>query len=657
MRLSKFGVKKSGRSFDLIKIFLVGALTVSVSCAFLYNLNLGFVLPVEAVGTSIGGGVASLDKVYLDDQSEVKSLITAPGDYITVRLKYNNTSSQSATSVVLSDALPSAKFDYIPGSLRNCLLDNTNCVSLSDGLFTGLNLITTPSAGLYGFIDSAVTGNLEFGRYRYAHLVTCSQTSGIRESFIQSIDNTSIFVPSCTSVSGGSTVLDYATLPILGQRYIHQTVCIFGSGEREVFIQSIDNSASFTPDCSGFSGSNVDTSSTLDLLANRYLHQTICDLASGEKEVFAQALNNSASFTPSCASLGGSATLSSSATIDLFSSANGAGFIEYQMKSNLNEDFNSALNADIGEYGTSPTLVSPSFISALNNTLTDNMANSLSLKVYCDQISPTGGERNLSLSDAELRAGQDFRCNYQASICPVVFEDVNTNGAYNDGVDTLNVGVGVELQSADGNTTYDTITTDNTITQCFENLLHGREYRVIIPSAPTGISTTGGETQNIMINYKTTAANAEFGYSNGSLLLNVPSDLVLPTLQVASTVTPVSGTISPIQVIDTRLANPGWTLTATVNDFVKVTDQNQIIEVGDQFMNTPQSVRVNTGQTGGISIGNQKTVSSTSDVMEIFSGSPNSSKGDYEIDADVTLFVPSFISIGIYNSNYIYTII
>lgn len=656
MRFFKLVLKSQQQMVKFLKNALVLTIVFFVTSSLVVFLNTSLTLRVEAASTSFSGGNVSLDKYYFDGANEVKTLTTAPGDYVTVRLKYNNSSSVSALNSVISDALPSSKFDYITGTLKNCLISSTDCINLSDSLFSGVNLVTAPAVGFYGNSNSITSGNLEFGRFKYAHLVTCTQTSGVKESFIQDFDNTSIFVPSCASISGSSSLSNYSTISILGQRYIHQTICTFGSGEKEIFTQSVDNNASFTPDCSTFAGASVDSSSTLDLLANRYLHQTICSQSSGEKEIFTQSIDNNASFTPSCASLSGSVTVSNSSTVDLYRSSNASGYIEYQMKSNLNEDYNSALNTDIGEYGTSPTLVSPSLTSAVNNTISDNMANSLSLKVYCDQINPTGGERNLSLSDAELRAGQDFRCNYQANICPIVFEDVNTNGVYNDGIDTLDTGVQVQLQSSDGNTTYDTITTNNT-TQCFQNLLHGRNYKVSLSSPPTGISTTGGDSKNQLINYKTTSTNVEFGYSNGSLVLNVPSYIALPALQVANTVTPADGTITPIQVIDTRLSNPGWTLTATVNDFIKTNDSNQKIEVNNQFKNTPKTVTVTTGQSGGISIGDQKTVSSISDVMSIFRGNPSASKGDYKIDTDVTLYVPAFITAGLYRSSYIYTII
>ena len=634
-------------SFWTVGIFLV--LLFSISFSSLENLNLN--ISVSAASTTFGSGNVSLDKYYLDGVNEVKSIVVAPGDYITVRLRYNNTNTFSAANTILTDSLPSSEFSYIPGSLKNCLINNQNCVTLSDSLFTGLNLETTPSVGFYGSSNNSTSGTLQAGRLRYLHLSTCSQVSGRNESFIQSSSNVSIFVPSCASISGSSSVADYSTSTTLGQRYIHQTICAYPNGEKEAYIQAVDNNNNFTPDCTLFSGSSVDSFASLDLLSNRYLHQVVCTQISGEKEIFAQSIDNSPTFTPNCNALGGSLAVESSSTIDLSSTSNAGGYIEYQMQSNIFEDSSLAVNVDIGDYGTNPTLSSTDF-----SAVTDSMANSLSLKVFCDTITPIGGERNLGLSDAELRTGQDFACNYQARLCPIVYDDIDSNGIYNSNIDILTSNVLVQLQSSDGIATYSTITTNNSL-QCFENLAHGRNYRLNIPTPPTGDSTTGGNFQSKLINYSTSQNVVEFGYTNGSLILNVPESVFLPSIDVSSTDTFTSNDISPIQVIDTRLANPGWTLTSTVNDFVSTTNNNIIIPVANAFRNTPGSAQINYGQSTGISIGDQKTINSTTDIIPIFSSSPGASLGSYQISTNIRLTVPPFSRATSYQTQYIYTII
>jgi len=594
-----FGWKLNQPSFKYLRNILVVGSIICLILSVVHFIYTGFALPVAAVSTSLSSGTVSLDKYYGDANTEVRSLTTAPGGHVTVRLRYNNTAPVSALNTILSDSLPSAKFDFIPNTLQNCLINSTNCVALSDSLWSGQNLAVSTAAGFYGYLNSATVGNLELGRQRYAHLVTCSQSNSQSESFIQTINNTSIFVPSCATVSGSSVVQNYDSIQILGQRYLHQTVCVLSDASREIFTQSIDNNAAFTPDCSGFVGASVDSSSSLDL----------------------------------------------------YSSANGSGYIEYQMKSNIVEDYNSIANTDIGEYGTNASLSSSSF-----TTLIDNMANSLSLKVFCDVISPSGGERNLNLSDAEIRAGQDFRCNYQASICPIVFEDINTNGVYNFGIDTLKIGVQILLQDSAGITTLGTITSNNT-TQCFPNLLHGKDYRVNISAPPTGVSTTGGDTKNQVVSYRENQINVEFGYSNGAIILNVPPSVVLPAITVDSKPNDVSTVISPIQVIDTRLANPGWTLTATVNDFTSLAIPDSILRVANAFKNTPGTVIINNGQTSGIAIGNQKTIATDLDAMSIFAGAAGNSQGNYQINTNITLTVPSLTRATSYQSIYTYTII
>ncbi len=609
------------------------------------SFNINVVQPLPA-------GSVTIEKYYLDGTQEVRNLIAAPGDYVTVRLKYNNTNAKSARNVIINDSLPDAKFSYIPGSLKNCLINSSTCLPISDALFNGINFRSTTSNGFYGYPTTTSTGNLEMGRLKYVHTITCSQTNGEKEIFTQSIDNSSIFVPTCSSVSGSSTVTNYSTINLLGQRYLHQTTCLQANGEKEIFTQSIDNNSSFTPSCANLDGSAVASSSTLDFLGQRYLHQTTCLQASGQKEIFTQSIDNNASFTPSCASLDVAATVNESSTIDLFNSANAQGYIEYQMTSSIFEQASSSLNINLGDYtSNAANLTSTSFLN-----VSDATATNIALKIFCDSISPSPGERNISLSDAELRAGQDFRCNYLASICPSVFDDLNTNGIKDPNEDLIS-DVLVQLQSTDGLTTYFTLTT-NATTQCFNNLLHGRNYRINIPTPPTGSSTTGGNFKTELINYRRTETEVLFGYGTGSLYLNAPSAVTLPSLTVSDEETESSGTINAIQVIDTRLSNPGWTLTATVNNFRSaLAFEAADIPVAGKFRSRPSAVTINSGQTQGIGIGDEKTITSILDLMPIFSGNPGSSKGDFLINNNVTLIVPPYIKATNYTTDYIFTII
>ena len=574
-----------------LNLGLILILTMVVNLLHFSNIK------VEAAQVNFNGGIVSLNKYYVDGLNEVETLTVAPGDYITVRLRYSNTSPISATNGVISDSLPDSKFTFIPGTLKNCLVNSNTCATLNDGLFTGSNLVLNPSSGYYGSSTSSASGNLELGKNLYLHNTVCSQ-SAKSESFIQSVDNSTLFVPNCSQLNGGSFVTSSNNFSLLGQRYLHQTVCNQTGGDKENFVQAVNNSATFTPDCSNLVG----------------------------------------------------ATVSDSSTTDLYFAANGNGYIEYQMQSNIVEDFASNDNINLGNYGTNTSLASSDFI-----TIVDNMENTLAIKIFCDTISPLGGTRNINLSDAELRAGQDFRCNYQASICPVVFDDLNSNGVY-DITDIRTAGIDVLLQNAAGSETLATLTT-TTNPVCFNNLSHGRNYRIAIIAPPSGSSTTGGNIQTQLINYLTNSVDVFFGYANGALILNVPPFIALPTLKIASVDAFTTADISPIQVIDTRLSNPGWTLTATISDFV-ARDQNAFsIPVSNKFRNLPGSIVSNSGQTGGLAVGDQKTITSTIDPMSIFRGNSGASLGDFQISTNIRLTVPAFSRSANYETQYVYTII
>lgn len=609
-------------------------------------------IQVQAASTTFGSGQVYVEKFYLNNTSEVKTLVTAPGDYITVRIKYSNSNSASAINSTITDTLPNSTFNYISGTLKNCLLTSLNCSTLSDSLFSGNNLTVSPSAGFFGNNNNSSSGNLEFGKKRYLHSTLCSTSNSDREHFLQSINNSSIFTPSCSPVSGSSNVLNYFNLDLLGNRYIYQTVCLQASGEKESFIQGVGNANTFTPVCTSLSvTATLDSSSVLDLQNQRYLYQNVCNQPSGNKEIFIQGVGNTNGFTPSCSSLGGGATLDSSLVIDTLETNNSAGFIEYQMKSTAVEDYASLSNTDIGNYGTNATLSSTEFTSITDTTMLESIA----LKVFCDTINPTGGERNLNLSDAEIRAGQDFRCNYQSSICPTVFEDQNTNGM-KDVSEPLISGVDVQLKSQDGNTVLATITSNNS-SQCFQNLSHGRTYKVVVPLPPVGNNLTGGDTKDVYVNYRQSEIPVTFGYGFGSLVLNAPTSINFPGLTVSATPNDTTANIVPIQVIDTRLSNPGWSLSALVSNFNSSTVQADPIPVANAFFNSPETVTINDGQTGGINIGESKRITSATEAMSIFQGNQGQSKGDYSINSRVTLTVPAYIRATNYSTNYIFTII
>ena len=81
------------------------------------------------------------------------------------------------------------------------------------------------------------------------------------------------------------------------------------------------------------------------------------------------------------------------------------------------------------------------------------------------------------------------------------------------------------------------------------------------------------------------------------------------------------------------------------------------IPVAGKFRSRPSSVTINSGQTQGIGIGDEKTIVSILDQMPIFNGNPGNSKGDFVINNNVTLIVPPYIKATTYTTDYVFTII
>ncbi len=52
--------------------------------------------------------------------------------------------------------------------------------------------------------------------------------------------------------------------------------------------------------------------------------------------------------------------------------------------------------------------------------------------LHCDYLDPSNATRNLNLTDAELRADQDFRCKDIGEFCVQVFQDLNSDGIKNN---------------------------------------------------------------------------------------------------------------------------------------------------------------------------------------------------------------------------------
>ena len=549
------------------------------------TLILGF-LPVFTSSTSFNDGQVSLSKVYVNGSSEVNTLEIGPGDVVKVRLKYNNNSAISAQNVNIQETLPPG-FTLVSSSIKNCLL-GTKCVSLGDSLVSGSTLNVAPLAGYFNYSNIATSSNLEFGK----------------------------------------------------KAYLYSTVCTQGS-EKEIFEQNLGNSSLFLGDCSGTTAGLLSLTNTLDLLGNRYLHQTTCTQTSGSKEVFIQSIDNSTSHTGDCSNAGGS--ISNTNTFDLLDRSRASGYVEYQMKSDL--------DIDLISYGTTATMTGNSFVN-----INENLGGSLVLRMFCENILPVNAQRSLTLSDAELRTDQDFTCNYNARLCPVVFQDIDSNGIKNGG-DTFIDNTSVQLLASNQITVLDTLNYTSGVSPCFNSTVGGQTYYLKIPTPPTAASTTGGNTLIQYVSYNTGRRDVYFGYTSGELTLSTPASISLSSLQVSTTDTTSSGVVPDITVIDSRLGAPGWTLSATVNNFVATDSSNFTISVAGKLTNTPGTTLITNGNSTGVQPGNVKTVTSTVDPAPILSTSSGNGTGNYKVETGIDLIVPPFVRASAYNSSYIFTLI
>lgn len=272
----------------------------------------------------------------------------------------------------------------------------------------------------------------------------------------------------------------------------------------------------------------------------------------------------------------------------------------------------------------------------------------------CDNLQPSNNQLDLTLSDAELRTDQDFSCNFNARICPIVFSDDDGDGLRDTGEVALE-GVTVVLSDPGETTTYYTIETDSGENSCFEPLADGQSYLVRVTTPPTPFLTTGSETASFTIGSDSGIQTPLFGYSNGQINLNVPASITFPSRTTQSVADTTSVTLSFVEVIDTRLGSPGFSVTATIDDLTSVASDT--IPVANAFTSTPQTVNVINGVGTGVTPGPQKTVTSTSDPFTVIEASAGNGTGTYQIDDAFDLIVPPFTPAGTYNSVITFTVI
>jgi hypothetical protein len=326
-------------------------------------------------------------------------------------------------------------------------------------------------------------------------------------------------------------------------------------------------------------------------------------------------------------------------TIDLLDTNRGYGYIEYKMISP-----NSP-----GLFGSQLSLTSSSFPTPV----LDNAENTITVTgISCDYIYPNSGTRNITLSDAELRTDQDFTCNINLLICPVVFYDLDSDGLQDIG--ELNVAEKtIDLLQADGTTLIESVSTDLNGNNCFETVATNTTLKIRDNDPLSLFSTTGGFINEVTTPFNSQLIYVKFGYSSGSLTLQVPPEISFPGVQVSNVDVETCSQIEDITVTDTRFSSAGWTLTATVNNFTVENFPQYNINVANRFSVDPGQITANSGQLTGLQAGYLKTVTSTSDTLNFMNAEPGRGKGQYLQTANSCLNVPAFT---VANPNYRSTI-
>jgi hypothetical protein len=625
---------KFGTAFALVVVVCISSLGY-----WFYNSQ----IRSSAESIVFGNGQISLDKKYISGDTEFDSISSVNGTTITVRLKYNNTANQSATAVSLVDFIP-AQLALKSGSIKNCYADAA-CITIPDSVFSGNAIQIAPHAGYFGYPTTATQSNLELGRKKYVKLETdalyalgfTDTACNLRAENTPNFDNPSFCV-------GTDHYQDIMNADISGNRYLKlqtdvQSSLPSGYTERTCNLRS-DNISTFgsSPFCQDrdFHAEEM----TADLLGNRYLKlqtDTIASIVHSEKTCNLRSDNNPSFGSPSFC--GSRDTRAYSMNTDLYDPARAIGYIEYQM--NIGPTVTGIL-------GTNATM-SGSF-----GSLTDTSLNTIDI-INCDVKNPLNWLRNVTLSDAELRTDQDFTCNYQPKICPIVFLDLNNNGIKDSG-ETNSAGQSIELLRGDGTTVVTTLTTDAGGNNCFDSLAGGgTEYKIRNINPLTIYSTTGLNTKTTLVSSSTTTTTIYFGYSAGILTMTAPSTTTFQTRNTQTTSQTSCAAINPIQVTDSRITNPGWSLSATIDNFIAPAQQANI-SVSNKLSMNPGNINIISGQSG-TQQGIGKTVVSTTDPVSIMYSGAGSGLGVYEIDLGLCLQLDPYTPAGNYQSTITYTLI
>jgi SdrD B-like domain/WxL domain surface cell wall-binding len=317
----------------------------------------------------------------------------------------------------------------------------------------------------------------------------------------------------------------------------------------------------------------------------------------------------------------------------------GYGFIEYKIKS---------VSTAVGLYGTNVTM------TGNFGTITAEAQRTIDI-IGCGTRNPTNWQRNLTLGDAELRSDQDFTCNFTPKICPVVFNDLD-----NDGIQSVNEtnvgGQTISLYREDGVTLVTTIVTNAAGTVCFDSIAGGGAiYKVENPNPITPYNTTGGNLKTVTIGSNDAITVVKFGFSSGTLALSVPVSVAFPASTTSSVTQTRCTEINPIQVTDTRGDQPGWSVTAVVDNFADLTNTKTLL-VANKFRSEPGTLTVISGLSGP-QVGNSKTVASPTDAFTLMSVGAGQGKGVYRLNQSICQILDPYTVSGDYRTIITFTII
>lgn len=323
--------------------------------------------------------------------------------------------------------------------------------------------------------------------------------------------------------------------------------------------------------------------------------------------------------------------------------AGGYGYIEYKVKT---PSYGGVFGTKVYFYGSFSItpVVDPSDFTITTGS-----------NLPCATPKPELGY-NFTLGDADYRTDQDFSCQYTAKICVVVFQDNNADSQLNENDSRLAVN-NVKLTLKDSTTEIDHLTTSTTLDTCFEPLENMKIYSVEITQPPTPYSTTGGNIQNIGITYASGVRTLQFGYVNSTISLTAEQNVSFASTSVSNLAKEICTTIHDIQVVDTRILDrPGWLVKATIDDFQKTGDISTKIFVSGKLRAEPQTITTVSGDETGLNLGITKTVSSTSDQIQVFSATSSYGIGTHKTDLKICLTIPPFSLMGVYTSKVYFTV-